>query len=91
MPNEQQQSASVEPMSPDAALAVVLIAVTIVYPGTSVSDILIGGVKVQISNEALRDAGRLALDPAQSYDINVNTEDLFGDLEDDDNLEGDDA
>lgn len=46
------------PMRPESHGQVIHLAVVIGYPGSKISDILIGGHKVQVPNEALRLAAK---------------------------------
>jgi hypothetical protein len=48
------------PLPSDLENKTLLIAVTIAYPGSRVSDIRIGHATMPISNQSLRDAARLA-------------------------------
>lgn len=48
-----------EPLSPDLAGSIIMLAVVVGYPGSKVSDVLFGDHKVQIPNSALRAAERL--------------------------------
>jgi len=48
------------PMPHELQGTTILIAVKIDYPGSKISDVSIGGEKVQVSNEALRTAHGLA-------------------------------
>lgn len=49
-----------EPLEPDMAGETILIAVKVGYPGSRVSDILIGNEKFQVGNADLRTAYRVA-------------------------------
>lgn len=71
------------PMDPALAGKTILVAVKITYPGSRVTDLLIGDTKVVVSNEKLREAAEKALDQSGTYDLIVNTHVLLGELDED--------
>jgi hypothetical protein len=75
-----------EPMAPNTQGQTIFLAAKVGYPGSKITDLLLGGHKVQVPNDDLVKAGRSYLKiqsednetGVSSYDVQINTVSMFG-------------